>query len=122
MADVIPTYTKTGNREGSTLNMTWETLTSTDTQGSAADVSMFDAITVQISGTAGTATGHLQGTINGTNWVVLSNPQGTAISGTSGLFKVQQNVWKIRPAVTGANGSTDMDFSIQAHKINPLRA
>ena len=121
MATVAPTCLKITAQDGSVLSRVWESLNSTDTEGDGVDLSTFDSISVQITGTPGTATGHMQGTIDGTTWVSLTDYQGTVVSGTSGIFNISETVWKIRPQVTGANGSTDLDFHLLAHKITSLR-
>lgn len=63
--------------------------------------------TVQINGTFGGATIVLEGSVDGTNYVTLTDPQGNSISKTSAALEtVMENVQFIRPATSAGVGSS----------------
>lgn len=90
----------------------WETLTDSDTATSiqpAGLLPLFGA--VQFVGTIGTAI-TLQGSNDGTNWVTLTDKDGTSIStGTSGaIFEFATACRYIRPGTP--TGTSDVDVTL----------
>ena len=78
----------------------WTGLTEADT-GSAATSQMSGDKTVQVSGTFGGGTVILEGSLDGTNYYTLSDPQGSALTFTSaGIKTVLEAVLFARPRVT----------------------
>lgn len=62
--------------------------------------------TVQIIGTFGGASVAMQGSLDGTNWATLTDPQGNAINASSAILEaVTELVRFIRPVVTGGSGT-----------------
>lgn len=63
--------------------------------------------TFQVTGTFGGATVLIEGTNDGTNWYTLTDPQGVALSiSSAGIYQVIQVTLKMRPRVSGGDGST----------------
>lgn len=94
----------------------WEDLNSTDDVGQAVPLSRRSDRTIQVTGTPGGATLVIEGSLDGTNYVTLSDLQGSALSfddtalGSSQLEGVSELVTFIRPRITsGASGTTDLD-------------
>lgn len=81
--------------------ITWD-LTTTDHTGDAAEYPDYADRTVQFIATAaGSATAKLEGSLDGTNWVSLADPQGNEISKTaSGIEAVLEAVRYVRPRLT----------------------
>lgn len=73
---------------------------------------------VQIAGTFGAGgTVVIEGTIDGTNYVTLNDPQGVAISKTAaGLSEISQIVKLIRPRVTAGDGTTSITVTLIARR------
>lgn len=91
--------------------VTWSGLlgASTDT-GSPVSFPNSADVTVQVSGTFG-ATGSVtfEGSVNGTNYLALTDPQGNAITKTAaGIELVTEAPRYYRPNVTAGDGSTDL--------------
>lgn len=63
--------------------------------------------TVQAFGTWGGATLVIEGSLDGTNWVTLTDPQGNAISKTTTNFieSIAEWVRYIRPVTSGGTGT-----------------
>ncbi|MCU1273068.1 MAG: hypothetical protein JWO48_499 [Bryobacterales bacterium] len=74
--------------------------------------------TVQIAGTFGVGgTVVIEGTVDGTNYATLSDPQGNAISKTAaGIEAVSELVKLIRPRVTAGDGTTSITVALIARK------
>ena len=74
-----------------------------------AEAPHFSDKTVQLIGTFGSATVVIQGSLDGTTWATLTDPQGDALSFTAaGLNLVAENVRYIRPSASGGS-SQDID-------------
>ena len=103
MATVNAT-TDRNSLNGSVL-VTWA-LADADT-GTAFPVPYAADLTVQVSGTFGSATAVLQGSNDGTNWSTLNAWIGTNTSFTAaGIRKVTENPGYIRAVSTGGTAST----------------
>lgn len=93
------------NSLNGTVLVTWS-LSDADT-GTAFPVPYAADITVQVSGTFGSATAVLQGSNDGTNWSPLNAWIGTNTSFTAaGIRKVVENPGYIRAVTTGGTGSS----------------
>lgn len=107
MATITPTVTKAkDNPKRDAYIVTWANMGNAD-QG--LPVSLVGAAdrTVQIGGTFGAATVVLEGSLDGTNYITLTDPQGNAISKTSAALEaVSEIVNFIRPSTSGGTGTS----------------
>lgn len=74
---------------------------------------------VQVTGTFGAA-GNLrvEGTIDGTNWATLTDPQGNALDFTAAKIEaISELVRQIRPRVTAGDGTTSLTVSLITRAI-----
>lgn len=108
MATINPVAVDT--RVPGTTTVKWETLTESDTAASHAPGGYEPAIaSVQFVGTFGGATVILQGSNDGTNWVTLSDVNGTDISATAaGAFDFSSAMLYFKPSASGGT-SQDLD-------------
>ena len=89
---------------GEAFTYTWTPLTTTDTTGAPVTAIGAGDRTVQFTGTFGSTTATLEGSLDGTNYATLTDPFGNAISFTAtGLKAVVENCSYIRPKVTGGS-------------------
>lgn len=74
---------------------------------------------VQVSGTFGSGGNlRIEGSNDGSNFVVLSDPQGNALDITSASIKMVMEVTRyIRPRVTSGNGSTDLTVTMIVRRV-----
>lgn len=81
-----------------------------DEDGKQVDISAALFKTVQFNGNYGGASVQLEGSIDGTNFHVLTDPQGNALRKSNNAIEyVMENVRWIRPAVQGGNSDTKID-------------
>lgn len=74
---------------------------------------------VQFSGPFGTASVTLEGTLNGTDYLPLTDPQGNAITKTvASIEAISENAWFIRPKVTGGDGTTAIVCTLLSRREN----
>lgn len=96
---------------GSTLRVTWTGLTTTDTDGDPIDAPDHVFKEVQVFGTFGAGgTVQIQGSLNeGTTWAPLNDPQGNALNiAAAAIERVQESTARVRPLVTGGDGTTSL--------------
>lgn len=98
---------------------TWVGLLNGDT-GAPIEMPGSSDRSVQFVGTFGTGgTIQLQGSNDGTNYVVLTDPQGNNISKTAaGIEMITELTRYIRPAVTAGDGSTDLKCYVLVKGVN----
>lgn len=73
--------------------------------------------TVQFSGVFGGATVGIQGTVDGTVWQPVTDPQGNAISkSVSSLEAISENCWAYKPVVTGGDGTTAIIITLMSRR------
>jgi hypothetical protein len=117
MATINPVITRVGNN---ILKVFWEQLTTTNTEGAAIDpvlLADFADRSVQITGTPDGATLKFQGSNDLSTFVSLTDPQGNAIEKTAAaLEQVMENTLTVKPVVTGAGVSTDLDVTLIARR------
>ncbi len=102
MAVIDFTTAMTGNN----LVVTWTPLTGGDTGTPYLNPTMFRLASVQFEGTFGNSTFTMEGTIDGTNYETLTDPQGAAISkGADGLLGILETPVYYRPALSGSTGA-----------------
>lgn len=110
MAQRNPDFVQPGNvdMEHATL-VTWSGLLNGDT-GTRVSYTDFPDRTVQFLGTFGTGGSvSFEGSNDGTNWVVLTDPQGNAITKTAaGIEAVTETPRYVRPSVTAGDGTTNL--------------
>ncbi len=81
--------------------------------GVAVDLPRFSDKAVQVAGTWGTAVVAIEGTIDGTTYATLTDPQGNALSFTADKIEaITELVRAVRPVVTGGNGTTALVVSL----------
>lgn len=83
-------------------------------QGIAAEYPEYSDRSVQVSGTFGSGgTVVIEGSNNGTDWAVLSDPKGYSLSVTSAdIAGVVEMTRYIRPRVSAGDGSTNLEVSM----------
>lgn len=111
----MATIKKQYSGEYGNLEISWETLTESDT-AEAWDPSGGEALIagVQFTGTFGGATVVLQGSWDGTNYVTLNDSSGAPISmASAGAAEFSTTAKKIRPSASGGT-SQDVDTTIIA--------
>lgn len=112
MAIQLSTQTTEG---GGVKVISWANLLNGNS-GEAVGFSSHPDKTVHVAGTFSTGGSvNLEGSNDGTNWVILTDSAGTAITLTAaGLVTVTQNPLFIRPNVTAGDGSTAIDVILVA--------
>lgn len=104
----------------------WTPLTTTNSDGAKAGPdsgapSLPDK-TVHVTGTAGASFSmNIEGSNDGTNWVILTDPQGNVLTFTAidKLEQIQENPLYIRPNVTAGDGTTSVTVIIAARSSMP---
>lgn len=106
----VTTTPHRGNRQ-----VLWEGLLNGDS-GDAQQVGQMSDKSVQVVGTFGTGGSiNIEGSNDGTNWEILVDPQGNALTFTSAaLEQILENPRYIRPNVTAGDGTTDLDVYLYA--------
>jgi hypothetical protein len=116
MAERSPSIIQPGRSgvEHATL-VTWSGLLNGDT-GEQVSLTDFPDRTVQIVGTFGAGGAvNFEGSNDGTNWAILTDPQGNAITKTSAAIEsVTETPRYVRPSVTAGDGSTDLSVILFA--------
>lgn len=88
---------------GGYIVITWSALVSGDT-GQPLSLAQFADRTIQIGGTFDGSTVIIEGSLDGTNYHTLTDPQGNALSFTlAGLEAVSELVSSLRPRVSGGS-------------------
>lgn len=106
--------------DGSCLVATWTPVTEADT---CAPVKLPKHATkwVQASGTFGSSSTAMQGSIDGTNFVALNSVSGSAIALTAaGIKPIYEEVVQIKPVTTGGTAQS-ITISMSARFTNPAR-
>lgn len=94
----------------------WSGLLNGDT-ANPVQVPLYADKSVSVEGTLGPATITIQGSIDGTNYYTLNDPQGNAltfVTATKRLEAVLENVAYIRPSLSGADGTTNAQVNLIA--------
>jgi len=95
--------------------VTWSGLLNSD-DGARVTLTDFPDRTVQIVGTFGAGGSvNFEGSNNGTDWAVLTDPQGNPITKTAAAMEfVTETPRYVRPRVTGGDGTTDLSVVLFA--------
>ena len=93
--------------------VSWPALQNGD-DGDPVDFAQFADRSVQTSGTFGVGGSvRIEGTINGTDWAPLTDPQGNALDLTSAKIEsITELVRYIRPRVIAGDGATSINVHI----------
>lgn len=115
----MATVNYTSNHPSSSVGIgawKWETLTTTNADGSPLVIDRRTDRSVQVVGTFGSGgTVVIEGSNDGTNYRTLNDFQGSALSFTSaGLEGIAEVPAYIRPRVTAGDGTTDIDVFLVA--------
>ena len=80
-------------------------------------IPLYSDKSVSVEGTFGTATVAIQGSIDGTNYYTLNDPQGNALtfaSGTKRIEAILENVAYIKPLLATPDGTTNIVVNLIA--------
>ena len=106
------------NGNGSVVMAVW-TLTSADATGDAMSWADWADRSVTFTGTWGGATAALEGSNDGTNWIPLADPQGTAISKTANAIEAVLELTRfVRPKLTTAGSGATIVATILMRNSN----
>lgn len=97
------------------LIVTWPSLSQTGSdQGAPLEMPGFADRSVQVSGTFGSGGSvRIEGSNDGTNYAVLTDPQGNALDITAAKIEAIMELTRyIRPRVTAGDGSTSLTVSM----------
>lgn len=105
------------NNHAGVRMFTWSGLLNGD-DGEPVEVPSFPDTAVQFSGTFGSGGNIvLEGSLDGSTYFTLSDPQGNAISkGAAAMEQIQELVRFIKPRVTGGDGTTNLTARLIARK------
>lgn len=120
MADAIRALARTDLKTAiPSAVISWTGLDSDDS-GSPAEMVDFPDMTVAVTGTFGAAGSvTLQGSLDGTNYFALTDPQGNAITKTAaGIEAVIEAPRYVRPLVTGGDGTTSLTVTILFRRVS----
>lgn len=123
MATITPTVTKLGG-DDSTVKVKYETLTQTNADGSPIAWVQWADRSVQVLGTFGTGgTLTIEGSNDGgTTWATLSDPQGNALTIQAAKIEAITEICElVRPRVSVADGTTDLDVYFVLRRPQQLR-
>lgn len=110
-------HTRQNTNNSSTILVTWPALANGD-DGSPIPFSQYTDKSVQVIGPFG-AGGNLrfEGSNNGTDWAVLTDPQGNALDFTQAKIEmVTEATYLVRPRVTAGDGSTSITVILLARE------
>jgi hypothetical protein len=117
VAVIAPVETRDQTFGNNARFVSWTPLANGDS-GSPYAMPGYADRSVQIQGTFGAGgTVIIEGTIDGTNYIVLTDPQGNAISKTAAAIEtISEIVRFIRPRVSAGDGTTSITVSLIARK------
>lgn len=106
------------SEKNTAIAIQWTGLLNGDDGGPMQMVDFADR-SVQVSGTFGTGGSvSIEGSNDGTNYFVLSNPQGTALTLTAaGIKQVLELPRYLRPRVTAGDGTTNLTVTVCARRV-----
>ena len=102
----------TAEAEGCSFVSTWSNMSAGDVGAPVRFAGASDR-TVQVTGTFSGGSLVIEGSLDGTNYATLTDPQGNALTlSTAKIEAVSELVRFIRPNVTGGDGSTAINVNI----------
>jgi hypothetical protein len=106
------------NGDGSIMMAVWP-LTTADHTGDALSWADWADRSVTFTGTWGGATAALEGSNNGTDWIALADPQGTAITKTAnGIEAVLELTRFVRPRLSTVGSGAVVSATILMRNSN----
>jgi hypothetical protein len=97
------------------MTIKWEELALNDS-GTVISIGQYDVQSIHITGTLGGTIPIIQGSMDGTNFEVLSF-NGFGIIATTGMFNIFEFPKFIAPFCFGGDGTTDIDFIVGAVRL-----
>lgn len=116
MAEVSASKTQVKGPQGDCVVVVWGAITNTNQTAAAVELPYFADKSVQIQGSNfDSATVSLHGSNDGTNFIVLTDPQGNAISKTaSGIEAVTEHTRYIKPVAASHGANTSVVVTVYA--------
>lgn len=113
----MATRTATVTYDNNRVTVVWTGLLNGD-DGSAFDGFDWADASVQITGTFGVGGSiNFTGSNDGTNFVVLTDPQGNNLTKTgAAIEQVSEGVKSVKPVVTAGDGSTSLTVTMYARR------
>jgi hypothetical protein len=117
MPVIVPTETRDRTVGNDVHFISWTPLLNGDS-GAPFAMPGFADRSVQIGGTFGTGgTVLIEGTIDGTNYATLTDPQGVALSKTGAALQAVSQITKlVRPRVSNGDGTTAITVTMLARR------
>lgn len=120
MATVKATVDWSVSNDNSVIVLTWSGMAASGDVGDAQSFAAYSDKTFIVTGTfTGTPTVAIEGSNDGTNWVTLSNRQGTAMTFTAaGMNTSQDRPVYVRPRMTAGSGGASVAVSVACHRVD----
>lgn len=121
MATITPTFLPVLD-DGALEIVQWAAMANADAGAPYARAQWADR-SVQVTGTFG-ASGSVrwEGSNDGTNWAVLTDPQGNALDfAAAKIESVTEITALVRPRVTAGDGTTALTVTLLARRQQPMR-
>lgn len=118
MATRVPTITRNPNGQANCMLVSWTGLLNGD-DGTPVEMGDYADFTAQFQGTPGAGLSvNLEGSVDSTNYVVLTDPQGNVITKTSvGVIELcEEGPRMVRPRVTAGDGTTSLTVTLWARR------
>jgi len=113
----IINHSRSATGASSSLVATWANLAQGDT-GDAMPFSQYSDKSVQVAGTFGGATVRVEGSNNGTDWAVLTDPQGNDLLITTAKIEmVTEATMLVRPNISGGDGTTSLSIHMLCKEV-----
>ena len=111
------THTKQNTSNSRTILMTWTGLANGD-EGTSIPFSQYTDKSIQVTGIFGPGGSvRFEGTNNGVDWGVLTDPQGNPLDVTTAKIEmVTEATWLVRPRVTAGDGTTNLSVTLLARE------
>lgn len=121
MATIKPTIDRqTAGYDESVIIVTWANLAASGDVGDPIALAAWSDKTFVVSGAfVGLPTVAIEGSNNGTDWVALSNRQGTSMSFTAAAMNTSQDrpVY-VRPRLTAGTGGASITVTVACHRVD----
>lgn len=113
--------TNIGAKDGTSVLIEYNALTEVQTDPEAIELVEYADRSVQVVGTFNGGTLTVEGSNDGTNWVVLTDPQGNNLTITAArLEQIQELTRFIRPRVSAGTG-VDLDVFFVLRRASSIR-